>query len=131
MPRSPAKSGPSGWRRSGIPVSIARPWDVYLQRLKEKHKEFYNQKMPELEQLKSVLRMKKPPETPRPPQYQTPWAGEGALAQEHRAVQKQTVKFKPLDHPEFDGKAKNYARFKQRFDEMITSSFDSMGSWSS
>ena len=41
-------------------------------RLKEKHKEFYNQKMPELEQLKSVLRMKKPPETPRPTQDQTP-----------------------------------------------------------
>ena len=96
-------------------------------RLKEKHNEFYNQKMPELEQLKSDLRMKKPPETTRPTQDQTPWAGEGALAQEHRAVQKQMVKFKPLDHPEFDGKAKNYARFKQRFDEMITSSFDSMG----
>ena len=34
---------------------------------------------------------------------------------------------KPLDHPEFDGKAKNYARFKQRFEEMITPSYDSMG----
>ena len=32
-----------------------------------------------------------------------------------------------MDHPEFDGKAKNYARFKQRFEEMITTSFDSMG----
>ena len=32
-----------------------------------------------------------------------------------------------MDHPEFDGKAKNYARFKRRFEEMITPSFDSMG----
>ena len=37
------------------------------------------------------------------------------------------VKFKPLDHSEFDGKAKNYSRFKQRFNEMITPNFDSMG----
>ena len=41
-------------------------------------------------------------------------------------VKKQTIKMKPMDHPEFDGIAKNYARFKQRFEEMITSSFDSM-----
>ena len=41
-------------------------------------------------------------------------------------VKKQTIKMKPMDHPEFDGIAKNYARFTQRFEEMITSSFDSM-----
>ena len=34
---------------------------------------------------------------------------------------------KPLDHPEFDGKAKSYPRFKQRFEEMINPNFDSMG----
>ena len=33
---------------------------------------------------------------------------------------------KPLDHSEFDGIAQNYARFKQRFEEMITNSFDSL-----
>jgi hypothetical protein len=34
---------------------------------------------------------------------------------------------KPLDHPKLDGKAKNYTRFKHRFEEMINPNFDAMG----
>ena len=103
----------------------ALPQDV--DRLKEEHDVFYNQKIPEVEKLKLDLRVKKPPEIAGPANFQAPRVGEGAPAQEQRAVQKQTMKMKPLDHPEFDGKAKNYSRFKQRFEEMITPNFDSMG----
>ena len=98
------------------------PQDV--DRLKEEHNTLYNQKIPEVEKLKLDLRVKKPPELAR---HQAPRAEVEAPAQGHRAVQKQTVKMKPLDHPEFDGKAKNYSRFKTRFEEMITPNFDSMG----
>ena len=70
------------------------------------------------------LMIKRPPDMTRPAQYRTPEVGEGALLQEHRAAQKQNVDLKPLDHPEFDGKAKNYARFKRRFEEMITPNFE-------
>ena len=37
-------------------------------------------------------------------------AGGGAVQ-----VKKQTIKMKPMDHPEFDGIAKNYARLKQDY----------------
>ena len=97
-----------------------------VDRMKEEHNEFYDRVIPELEKLKLDLRIKKPPEIAEPARHQAPRIGEGATAQE-RVSQKQTVKFKPLDHPEFDGKAKNYSRFKQRFNEMITPNFDSMG----
>ena len=103
----------------------AMPQDV--DRLREVHNEFYTQKIPDVEKLKLDLRIKKPPEIVGPARQQATGMVEAAPAQEQRAVQKQTVKMKPLDHPEFDGKAKNYSRFKQRFEEMINPNFDSMG----
>ena len=103
----------------------ALPQDV--DRLKVEHNELYNQTIPEVEKLKLDLRVKKPPDIVEPARHQAPRVGGGAPAQEQRTVQKQTVKMKPLDHPEFDGKAKNYSRFKQRFEEMINPNFDSMG----
>ena len=36
---------------------------------------------------------------------------------------KQFIKMKPLDPPSFDGQAKNYARFKERFQELIASTY--------
>ena len=36
---------------------------------------------------------------------------------------KQLIKMKPLDTPTFDGQAKSYARFKERFHELITSTY--------
>ena len=103
----------------------ALPEDVV--RLKVEHDEYFNRMIPELDKLKVDLMIKKPSDTSRPAQYRTPEIGEGALVQERREAQKQSVKLKPLDPPEFDGKAKEYARFKQRFEEMISPRFDSMG----
>ena len=49
------------------------------------------------------------------------------LAGPSGAGHRQTIKLKPLEAPVFDGKAKSYARFKQRFEEMISASYDTMG----
>ena len=42
-------------------------------------------------------------------------------------VRKKTIRLKDVDPPMFSGKAKDYARFKERFEEMVVSSFDEMG----
>ena len=36
---------------------------------------------------------------------------------------KQFIKMKPLDPPSFDGQAKSYARFKERFQELISNTY--------
>ena len=64
-------------------------------RLKVEHDEFYNRVIPELDKLKVDLMIKRPPDMTRPAQYRTPEVGEGALSQEHRAAQKQTVDLRP------------------------------------
>ena len=105
-------------------TSLVKASPAEAVRLEEEHTTIFNQKIPEVEKLKVDLRVKKPPEVVVTARHQAPrGAVEGVAVQGY----KQTVKMKPLDHPEFDGKAKNYTRFKQRFEEMINPNFDTMG----
>ena len=96
-------------------------------RLEEEHAAVFQQKIPEVEKLEIDIRVKKPPEIGEAAKHQAPRGAGGVQSHFQRDVQRQTVKMNPLDHPEFDGKNKNYLRFKQRFKEMITPNFDSMG----
>ena len=39
---------------------------------------------------------------------------------------RKAIQMTHLEAPKFDGKARNYLRFKQRFEELVTTQFDSM-----
>ena len=107
----------------------ALPGDA--ERLQEEHTEVLNTKATAVDKLMVDLSAKKPANGPGNARQQVPrGAGGGDVQpQEQRGVQgaRQTVKLKPLDPPVFDGKAKSYSRFKQRFEEMINANFDDMG----
>ena len=81
------------------------------------------EKVPRIQKVLSDLRAKNPADTVPQQARQDrpdPVAGPGLVHHVPTAGgggNKHTIKMKPLDPPSFDGKAKNYARFKQRFEE--------------
>ena len=86
------------------------------------HTVVFTAKIPQVENIKARLRLKKP--VPAPPAggaggYQ---GGGGPGVPPKRMA----PKMKPLDPPSFNGKARDYARFKERFEEMITPNYDQM-----
>ena len=98
--------------------------------LKEQHNAEFKVKIPQVEKILTDLRARKPDDRNGPVAQQQPVPvipGAPNAVQSAAQVRKQSIKLKPLDASVFDGKAKNYARFKQRFEEMITANFDSMG----
>ena len=97
--------------------------------LKTAHDNQFNTKIPAIEKILVDLKNKKPAENQRQQARQPEPAGGGANIQanpQHQQVSRSSIKMKPLDPPVFDGKAKSYARFKQRFREMIEDNFDAM-----
>ena len=86
------------------------------------HTVVFTAKIPQVENIKARLRLKKP--VPAPPAggaggYQ---GGGGPVVPPKRMA----PKMKPLDPPSFNGKARDYARFKERFEEMTTPNYDQM-----
>ena len=95
--------------------------------LKTAHDNQFNTKIPAIEKILVDLKNKKPAENQRQQARQPEPAGGGANVQANpQQVSRSSIKMKPLDPPVFDGKAKSYARFKQRFREMIEDNFDAM-----
>ena len=115
-------------------------WDAWPDEAavwRTEHEAVLKEKIPVIEKALADLRRKSPVAAEgrdrQPPHVRH--AGAGGIEGEHHPTfganfqtpRKQTIKLKPLDPPSFDGKAKNYTRFKQRFEEMIVSSYDEMG----
>ena len=112
----------------GICTGIRKAFPDDVVELSARHENVFKEKIPQIEKVLSDLRAKKLEAV-----GVVPPPGAHVVDPDHGAghgpppPRKQTIKLKPLEAPIFDGKAKTYTRFKQRFEEMITGSYDPMG----
>ena len=121
-----------GFRDLCIKVRAAMPDEAAA--MKAEHDALFKEKIPMVEKVLADLRRKTPAgngdqELQHPRDLQGRHGEVAAVRQAGhiQAPHKQSIKLKPLDAPSFDGRAKSYTRFKQRFQEMIAGSYDEMG----
>ena len=122
------------YRKKGAELRELLPEEV--EDLKTQHDADMAVKIPHIERILVGLRAAKPGGPQLAP---VGGAARGAAAAEggggearlqavgaHGGMAKSSIKMKPLDPPVFDGKARNYARYRQKFKEMIEDNFDAM-----